>query len=235
MNTQLESRHGFTRPVFLATLMVAIAGCAFAWVSHQSNVRLRGELAQARAKAAELEAKQPDAAEFRKLQSKVREMAKLEEEAREVHKMRSEVTQFRQQKGEFEKLSAEIVPLRAAARELQVLRGQTNALAHQLRSLQQQNVQIRQQSVEAQRAAVMAGAVGDPARNSCIANMKQIDGATQQWALENKKIGTSPVELAGIVNYLRGKALPRCPGGGAYVLPPNVAGSPTCSVHGVIP
>ena len=28
-------------------------------------------------------------------------------------------------------------------------------------------------------------------KNSCIANLKQIDGAAQQWALENKKAATA--------------------------------------------
>ena len=30
-------------------------------------------------------------------------------------------------------------------------------------------------------------------KNACIANLKQIDGAVQQWALENKKSGTATV------------------------------------------
>lgn len=68
--------------------------------------------------------------------------------------------------------------------------------------------------------------------NSCIANLKQIDGATQQWALENQKTAKSKPELAPIMKYLRGRKLPTCPGGGTYTLGTTVATEPTCSVKG---
>lgn len=32
-------------------------------------------------------------------------------------------------------------------------------------------------------------------KNSCIANLKQIDGAVQQWSLENKKTATDTYTL----------------------------------------
>jgi|GEM_PF-296032 len=67
-------------------------------------------------------------------------------------------------------------------------------------------------------------------KNSCIANLKQIDGATQQWALEKKKTAKAKPELAPILNYLRGRKLPSCPGGGTYTLGQTVVRAPTCSV-----
>jgi prepilin-type N-terminal cleavage/methylation domain-containing protein len=64
--------------------------------------------------------------------------------------------------------------------------------------------------------------------NACIANLKQIDGAIQQWALENKKVGTDAVDSAAIATYLKGSAMPTCPGdGGAYVVS-TVDANPTC-------
>ncbi len=69
-------------------------------------------------------------------------------------------------------------------------------------------------------------------KNACIANLKQIDGAVQQWALENKKAATDTYALTDttVLAYLKGSTLPACPGGGAYTEGANVSGSPTCSL-----
>ena len=67
---------------------------------------------------------------------------------------------------------------------------------------------------------------------SCIANLKQLDGATQQWALENKKAGPDVPVMSGVVKYLKGEKLPDCPRGGVYSLGKTVAKEPTCSCPG---
>ncbi|EEF57972.1 type IV pilin protein [Pedosphaera parvula] len=51
-------------------------------------------------------------------------------------------------------------------------------------------------------------------QTSCISNLKQIDGAKQQWALENKAAGNAVPVLANVQAYLgRGTAstAPVCP------------------------
>src|SRR5436189_2337813 len=56
-------------------------------------------------------------------------------------------------------------------------------------------------------------------KNACIANLKQLDGAKNTWALENKQIGTAtPVDsdLFGSALYIRDK--PECPANGTYAL-----------------
>ena len=68
--------------------------------------------------------------------------------------------------------------------------------------------------------------------NSCIANLKQLDGAAQQWALENKKSGTDSVSAALVTDYLKGGAVPTCPAGGNYATAFTVSGAPTCTVGG---
>lgn len=68
--------------------------------------------------------------------------------------------------------------------------------------------------------------------NSCIANLKQIDGATQQWALENRKSARDKPEPSAILKYLRDGKLPACPVDGTYKFPDQVSMSPTCSVPG---
>jgi prepilin-type N-terminal cleavage/methylation domain-containing protein len=48
--------------------------------------------------------------------------------------------------------------------------------------------------------------------NACINNLRQIDGAKQQWALENKKAAGDTPTATEVAEYL--KTLPICPAGG---------------------
>jgi prepilin-type N-terminal cleavage/methylation domain-containing protein len=65
-------------------------------------------------------------------------------------------------------------------------------------------------------------------KNACINNLRQIDGAKQQWALENKKVDSDTPVNTDINPYLKGNTLPSCPANGAYTLA-NVATTPTCN------
>src|SRR5215813_8644367 len=49
-------------------------------------------------------------------------------------------------------------------------------------------------------------------KNACINNLRQIDGAIQQFALENKKAATDPVAEADVTPYLKNSI--SCPAGG---------------------
>jgi len=67
-------------------------------------------------------------------------------------------------------------------------------------------------------------------RSACIANLKQIDGAKQTWALENKKVGTdtpAKTDLYGTDKYIRDE--PSCPASGTYTID-QVDKKPTCSI-----
>jgi len=64
--------------------------------------------------------------------------------------------------------------------------------------------------------------------NTCIANLKQIDGAKEQWALEQKKNLNDTVAVSDIVGtaaYI--KNTPACPAGGTYNYG-NIGVVPTC-------
>ena len=70
--------------------------------------------------------------------------------------------------------------------------------------------------------------------NACLNNLRQIDGAIQQWALENKAATNAAVVAANVSPYL--KALPVCPSAGAagtfatsYTLV-DVATPPVCKI-----
>ncbi|MCD6048660.1 MAG: hypothetical protein K0Q55_63 [Verrucomicrobia bacterium] len=70
--------------------------------------------------------------------------------------------------------------------------------------------------------------------NKCIANLKVLDGATQQWALDNQLGQTNVYSLTdpNLLAYLPDKQLPVCPRGGTYLAGANVEGHLTCSLHG---
>jgi hypothetical protein len=71
-------------------------------------------------------------------------------------------------------------------------------------------------------------------QNACINNLRLIDAAKQQWALENKKQSTDTPAASDLKPYLgRGAEgeMPVCPAGGVYTFGP-VGQSPTCSVPG---
>jgi len=66
--------------------------------------------------------------------------------------------------------------------------------------------------------------------NACINNLRQLDGAKQQWALENK-VTTSP-QSADVAPYMgRGTAgtYPSCPAAGSYTLG-DLSTAPSCSL-----
>jgi len=67
-------------------------------------------------------------------------------------------------------------------------------------------------------------------KNACINNLRQIDGAIQQWALENKKDTAATVGFTDISSYLKNAVI--CPSGGtvfsdSYTLA-TVADKPIC-------
>ena len=69
-------------------------------------------------------------------------------------------------------------------------------------------------------------------RSACIANLRQIEGAKHEWALETKKGSTDlPVQtdLYGTDKYIREE--PTCPGSGTYTIN-IVITKPTCSLTG---
>ena len=49
--------------------------------------------------------------------------------------------------------------------------------------------------------------------NACINNLRQIDGAKQQWALETKQQSTASPAVADVTPYLKSSVL--CPSGGS--------------------
>lgn len=66
-------------------------------------------------------------------------------------------------------------------------------------------------------------------KNSCIANMKQLDAAAQQWAMDKQQPGTANVtvaDLTGAAGYI--KSAPNCPSTGTAYAGWTVETQPVC-------
>ena len=74
-------------------------------------------------------------------------------------------------------------------------------------------------------------------KNACINNLRQIDGAVQQWALENNQPPTASPASTDVLPYLKSSVV--CPAGGStatfgssYTLN-GVTNKPTCQIDPV--
>ena len=68
--------------------------------------------------------------------------------------------------------------------------------------------------------------------NACINNLRQMDAAVQQFALETRQASGAAVTTANITPYIKlnsAGSIPPCPGGGTYTLTTNT-NAPTCSL-----
>ena len=65
--------------------------------------------------------------------------------------------------------------------------------------------------------------------NACINNLRQLDAAKNEWALEKGKTATDVPTKADLLPYLR--SWPVCPQGGTYTIG-TVGDKPTCSIPG---
>ena|SRR2546425_1216539 len=70
-------------------------------------------------------------------------------------------------------------------------------------------------------------------QNACINNLRQIKGAVETWALENRKQAADAVvdtDIFGAALYIKVK--PTEPAGGTYAIT-TVGANPTCSIGGL--
>ena len=70
--------------------------------------------------------------------------------------------------------------------------------------------------------------------NACINNLRQIDAAANQFALEQKKTSGStitwPTDLTPYIKLNTAGSIPGCPAGGSYATAFTVGGNPTCTL-----
>jgi len=64
-------------------------------------------------------------------------------------------------------------------------------------------------------------------QKACINNLRQIDGAKEQWALENRKFQGDAVVDTEVDGYMKGSTRLVCPAGGTYSYG-AIGRAPTC-------
>jgi hypothetical protein len=196
---------------FLASGIVLITGCNHkdAELAAQREKELqsvRAELEQAKTASAAQEL----------------ELTLLRKDHLELLKLRNEVRKLGDDKKQLSQqaLTAQAQAQQAQA-QIQVVQSQAQQAAQALAA--------QQQELAARNAAPLTGP--QVIANACINQLRQIDGAMQQWALEYKKPANAIPTEKDIAPYLKGNMVPKCPGGGVYTIR-SVAEVPTCSIPG---
>jgi uncharacterized protein (DUF3084 family) len=134
-----------------------------------------------------------------------------------------EVSSLRKQN---EVLTGKVAALQKNVEQLQTESQQTaQHLTTARTALELQQEHLKQLQTEQQQTALVANA------NACIANLREIDAAKQQWALEKAKGNDAVPTAQDLLPYLKDGVFPTCPDGGTYTL--NAVGElPTCSIQG---
>ncbi len=180
-------------------------------------------------------------------QKKDAELAVLREESQQLQKLRAEQEDAKNARAkteseELSRLRREHDELLRLRNEVSRLRGEKQQLATQMQTAQAQvqTAQAQAQSAQAQAQALRTnpGQANIPPQilaqaqaNICINNLRVIDGAKEQWALEKQKPRGALLTAVDLSPYLKSNTLPVCPAGGAYSLNP-IGYPPTCSVPG---
>ena len=125
-----------------------------------------------------------------------------------------------------EALTVKVSALQKNVVQLQTENQQTAQHLTTARSaLELQQEHLQQLQAEQQQAQAVADA------NTCINNLRQIDAAKQQWALEKEKSATDVPTAEDLLPYFKDGIFPVCPDGGTYSI--NAVGDlPACSIQG---
>ncbi len=186
------------------------------------------------------------------------ELAALREDSQQLQKLRAEQEETKGTRTQIE--SEELARLRKTSEDLPRLRNEVSQLRKENQRLaaQVQSAQGQVQGAQAQIQALrvnppqstvpaqpnpgaqpaLAGQPGAPAQTAeqqqataCINNLRMIDAAKQQWALQKQRPAGSLLTAADLAPYLRSNTVPVCPAGGVYTLNP-VGIPPLCNIPG---
>jgi len=139
----------------------------------------------------------------------------------------AEISRLRKQN---EILTNKLAGLQTAADRLQQESGQNaQHLTTARTALQLQQEHLAQLQTENQQIA--AAQAETLQRNACINNLRQIDAAKLQWALEKNKPAEAVPTAQNLLPYFRDGIFPVCPAGGIYSLN-AVDEVPICSLPG---
>lgn len=179
---------------------------------------------------------------------KDQQLAALREQVAQMDTLRSQVDDLQKQAAantdqitEMQKDKDELLKLRGQVRQMQ---DQNAQLTKQLTSAQSQaersQAEVQQVQARATENAkqmaeqqILQAKQNQAAVGTCINNLRMIDGAKQQWALEKNKTANDIPQPQEILPYIPNSngIFPQCPAGGRYTLN-AVSKAPTCSIPG---
>jgi DNA repair exonuclease SbcCD ATPase subunit len=157
----------------------------------------------------------------------------LEEVNGRIKAQEEELAGLRKDKEDLLRLRNEVRQLQQAKQQLTQQAATAQADAEQARARAAQAAQAGAQQLQAERQQADAAQIEASRKTQrdiliCITNLRQLDAAKQQWALEHNKTADATPTAQDILPYLKDNTLPACPAGGTYTL--NAVGQvPTCS------
>jgi hypothetical protein len=212
---------GFSRAGIIALVasLLLLGSTVFLFTQNRA---LNAEVERLRGESQEVQQLRETQKELQSLRNQMAEMERLRKDNQELLRLRNEARQFREQKEQLAKAISENEKLRAGAQQLQ----------ERFQQLSQAELQRQQapppQLVETITPPPLPGALNREAAG-CLKNLRQLAGATEQWALETRKTPQTPVTWNDIAPYF--SAVPACPAGGSYSLG-SVGDAPQCSIPG---
>ena len=200
-----------TKTALIAIVIVVVIAAVALVMQNQAQVKLRQENADLHQQADQVAALQ---AENERLSNQVAQASGSQlsqDQMRELVKLRGEVSLLRSQKSKLQTQSGELENLREEIRRL------------------------RERPAGPLVAAAPAPPAVDPeaAKAACVNNLRLIEAAKQQCALEHNLTITDNVTAEQILPYMGpgAKELPRCPLGGTYNIG-IVGAKAACSIPG---
>lgn len=226
-------------------VVLALGGVVVLYTANQSK---SAEVTRLQAELQELAGLRMEVEELKKNQVPADELTRLRKNTEDLIRLRNTVRQLNDDKSQLAKQS------QIAQTEIQRAQSQAQAAQAQAQAAQAQATAAAQAQAQGiatnalagmtpeqrqafeQRYGVAGGERGvqDPVKaqaNACINNLRQIDSAMQQWALENGKTEQAIPTSQDVATYIKGNAIPKCPAGGVYTIN-SVATLPTCTIPG---
>ena len=193
--------------------ILAIAGAVFLFNSYKTKSE---QLAKFQAQAQEVEALRNEMAELKSQQVPAAEITQLRKDKEDLLRLRNEVTRLRTESQQLAKQA------QSAQNALAGAQAETQRAQQQAQAAVQAQAQTLVNAQNQQQVQLL---------NACINNLRMLDGAKQQWALEKQKTVEAVPTAEEIAFYLKDQVIPVCPATGKYTL--NAVGAvPTCTIPG---
>ena len=193
--------------------VLAIGGAVFLFKTNQSK---SAEVTNLQAQVQELEALRTEIAALKSQQVPATEITQLRKDREDLLRLRNEVNKLRNESQQLTKQA------QSAQSALAGAQAETQRAQQQVQAAATAQAQALANAQTQQQAQLL---------NACINNLRQLDGAKQQWALEHQKTAEVIPAAQDVAAYLKDQIMPVCPAAGKYSF--NAVGVPTtCSIPG---